>query len=99
MNEHPKFKRRLVVSTKTRLSSQKPSVCVRRYELKLAEENKMVFQMKLRYYERRKMSSNFLKFHVSCKTENQLTSLLGIIPNKEIFNDSPTIQKSVHYRE
>ena len=38
-------------------------------------------------------------FHVSYKTEKQLTSLLGIIPNKEIFNDSPTIQNNVHYRE
>ena len=27
----------------------------------------------------------------------QLTSFLGIIPNKEIFNNSPTLQKSVHY--
>ena len=41
----------------------------------------------------------FLKkyfFHVSCKTENQLTSFLGIIPNKEIFNNSSSLQNSLH---
>ena len=43
------------------------------------------------------MSSSFLKFHVSCFFVLQLTSFLGIIPNNEIFNNSPTLQKSVHY--
>ena len=45
------------------------------------------------------MSSNFLKFHVSCFFVLQLTSFLGIIPNKEIFNNSSSLQKNVHYRE
>ena len=42
------------------------------------------------------MSSNFLKFHVSCFFVLQLTSFLGIIPNKNKLNNSTSLQNSLH---